>query len=465
MALENKKLIKKSGLYLIGNFSSKILASLLLPVYAVYVTAAELGTYDMIYTVCSMIIPVVFFCMWEATLRYVLKADDDEKKKYTSTLLGFLCIDTILILFGSVLGKNILRISYKYYYEAVAYIVVFGCAQILQALARAIKKNGIYVISGVASTAVNFLCVVLFVCFFQKGTAGLLWAAIIGQTSVVVITVLGVHIGRYFDLKLFDQKLLRRMLVFTIPLVLNQAVSWLISSFSKVVINIHIGVVSNGQYSFASKFSVLVTMVGSVVSMALFEEAVLASGNIEFGEKYGKAVNNLNRMFFTVITVAFPAICIFYYLFASKDYMPSKFLVPILLVYAILMNFSTNIGSVFQVIDKTKYQFITTMIGAIVSCGLSYVLVFKFSIYGVVIGQLFGAAAMVLSRYLFVEKYIHLSIDFREFFLMTFIFVLVSIICAKTSIVLNFFFFVLASSVALYLNRAMIGSVYNRIKK
>lgn len=157
-------------------------------------------------------------------------------------------------------------------------------------------------------------------------------------------------------------------------------------------------------------------MVGSVVSMALFEEAVLASGNIEFGEKYGKAVNNLNRMFFTVITVAFPAICIFYYLFAGKDYMSSKFLVPILLVYAILMNFSTNIGSVFQVIDKTKYQFITTMIGAIVSCGLSYVLVFKFSIYGVVIGQLFGAAAMVLSRYLFVEKYIHLSIDFREFF-------------------------------------------------
>ena len=145
--------------------------------------------------------------------------------------------------------------------------------------------------------------------------------------------------------------------------------------------------------------------------------------------------------------------------------MPSKFLVPILLVYAILMNFSTNIGSVFQVIDKTKYQFITTMIGAIVSCGLSYVLVFKFSIYGVVIGQLFGAAAMVLSRYLFVEKYIHLSIDFREFFLMTFIFALVSIICAKTSIVLNFFFFVLASSVALYLNRAMIGLVYNRIKK
>lgn len=465
MALENKKLIKKSGLYLIGNFSSKILASLLLPVYAVYVTAAELGTYDMIYTVCSMIIPVVFFCMWEATLRYVLKADEEEKIKYTSTLLCFLCIDTVLILFGAVLGKNILRISYKYYYEVVAYIVVFGCAQVLQALARAIKKNGIYVISGVASTAVNFLCVVLFVCLFQKGTAGLLWAAIIGQTSVVVITALGVHIWRCFDLKLFDQKLLRRMLVFTIPLVLNQAVSWLISSFSKVVINIHIGVVSNGQYSFASKFSVLVTMVGSVVSMALFEEAVLASGNIEFGEKYGKAVNNLNRMFFTVITVAFPAICIFYYLFAGKDYMPSKFLVPILLVYAILMNFSTNIGSVFQVIDKTKYQFITTMIGAIVSCGLSYVLVFKFSIYGVVIGQLFGAVAMVLSRYLFVEKYIHLSIDFREFFLMTFIFALVSIICAKTSIVLNFFFFVLSSSVALYLNRAMIGSVYNRIKK
>ena len=141
MALENKKLIKKSGLYLIGNFSSKILASLLLPVYAVYVTAAELGTYDMIYyclqyDYTSRVLLYVGSCV-----EICIKADEDEKIKYTSTLLCFLCIDTILILFGAVLGKNILRISYKYYYEAVAYIVVFGCAQVLQALARAIKKK------------------------------------------------------------------------------------------------------------------------------------------------------------------------------------------------------------------------------------------------------------------------------------------------------------------------------------
>lgn len=465
MAMEGKNIVKKSGIYLVGNLTSKLMSSLLLPVYAIYVTAAELGSYDMVVTVCGIIIPFAFMCLWEAILRFVLKETDRDKiEGYISTFLFYVALVYVVGIIGGFFADVAFRINYDYYYTVILYVLFFGTAQIFQSLARATKKNQVYVISGVTSTIVNFLGVVIFVCCLKKSVHGLLFSAILGQLSIIGIDAIGIGIWKYYKFRRIDFRLLKKMLVFSIPLIINQVILWLINGFGKVVININIGVEANGLYSFASKFSTLVTTLGGVIAMALFEEAVLASNSSNFGEKYGKAISNLNRMFYSLITIAFPAIIVFYHLFAKQEYFMSRYLVPVLLIYSIMMNFATNLGSVFQVIDKTKYQFITTLMGAIGSCGLSYVLVFRYDMYGVVLGQLIGSVILVASRIIFISKHLPMKIDYKMIFTHFGVFMVVVVLSINQGVVFNIFLFVVVFVVELISNRTIFQPIIKKVE-
>ena len=70
--MEHKKLLKKTGLYFIGNLSPKLLTILLIPIYAFYISSSELGYYDFTQTIMGILIPVVFVAIWESVLKYLL---------------------------------------------------------------------------------------------------------------------------------------------------------------------------------------------------------------------------------------------------------------------------------------------------------------------------------------------------------------------------------------------------------
>lgn len=69
--MEGKKLIKKTGLYFIGNLSSKILTFVLVPIYAFYIKSEELGEFDYAQTIMNIIVPICFVAIWEAILKFV----------------------------------------------------------------------------------------------------------------------------------------------------------------------------------------------------------------------------------------------------------------------------------------------------------------------------------------------------------------------------------------------------------
>ena len=71
------RLLKKIGLYFIGNLASKILSAILIPIYAFYVSSSDLGIFDYSQTLMQIIVPIVYFSIWEAILKYVILADSD----------------------------------------------------------------------------------------------------------------------------------------------------------------------------------------------------------------------------------------------------------------------------------------------------------------------------------------------------------------------------------------------------
>ena len=75
-----KMLIKNTGLYFIGNFASKILNVLLVPIYMIYLNAEDFGGIDLVLLLSSIVALLFTLDMTDAAYRFMIDADSDEKK-------------------------------------------------------------------------------------------------------------------------------------------------------------------------------------------------------------------------------------------------------------------------------------------------------------------------------------------------------------------------------------------------
>ncbi|MDA2271781.1 polysaccharide biosynthesis C-terminal domain-containing protein [Bacillus cereus] len=452
---------KKVGIYFIGMLSSKILSVLLIPIYAFYVSADVLGYYDYTITIMSILIPCVYIAIWEALLRFILSEKNDVTKRVAiATSAIFSLFMTCLLIVGSIVYGNLFINNAKIVPLIVIMFASYGLTNIWQYFARALEENRVYVFAGVIGTIINFVSVVILVCIMELGLQGLFTSYILGQVSILVFIERKVHVRKYINIKYFRIKTLKKMLLFSAPLVLNLISMWLMSAFGRFIITQKIGVNANGLFSFASKFSLIVTMIGSVITMAIIEEAIISAKTKGLDSSFTSKIENVFKVFQSIILVAVPLIVIFYNFIDGTDYNNSMQYAPWLLLYAIANIMSSNLAAVFQVIDKTNYQFITTLIGAVVTVLISYGLISLIGIYAVVIGQIMGGITMMLTRYRLINKYIKFKIAWNPIIGMTILFIVVTLICLNSPLFINVIIFLLVIGVLYYFNLSYVKTGY-----
>jgi len=137
---------------------------------------------------------------------------------------------------------------------------------------------------------------------------------------------------------------------------------------------------------------------------------------------------------------------------STTDYYDSMEYAPWLLLYAVSATMASNIGSVLQAINKTKYQFVTTVIGALVTVVISYGLISSIGIYAVIIGQVIGGITMLLTRYKLINKFVSFKINWRPILRMTILFIGTTVICLNTHFLVSFIVLILAMGIVCYIN-------------
>ncbi|MBY0029985.1 lipopolysaccharide biosynthesis protein [Priestia aryabhattai] len=461
------RLSNKISIYFIGMMSSKILSVLLIPLYAFYVSASALGYYDYMQTVMSITIPIVYIAIWEAILKFVLSESNEvTRKKVISTSAFF---SMTITLFLAVL---VFVILYKFTSQPLSIIllvpimfVTYGLAVIWQYLARSLEQNKVYVFAGVVSTIINFLAVLILVCFVDLKLEGLFLSYIFGQFSIIVFIERKLCIRNYLRIGHFDYGVLRKMLTFSAPLVLNLISLWLMSAFGRFIITNELGTNANGLFSFANKFSLIITMIGSVITMAIVEEAILSTREKGINPQFKKNIELICKIFQCAILIAVPMIVIFYSFISQTDYYASLKYAPWLLLYAVATTVSANVGSIFQAINKTRYQFLTTVIGSLMTVSIAYIFIASIGIYSVIVGQIVGSIVMLFARYLLVNKYVNFKINWIPVINMTVLFIVTTIICLNVSVTMNIVVFLIITAGICFTNFTLLRNAYIRIFK
>ena len=401
------QLLRKTGLYLIGNLASKVTVALIVPIYAFFVQPDSLGVFDYDQTLMLVLTPLAFFALWESILRFAINEGDERKlTEVVTTSVIMSCGSLLFVILLAVLIWSSLPYARPYVLDVALMASAYGMAQVWQYLARGLRSPSEFVRSGVLAALVNFAGILILVCGLNMQLSGLVVSYVAGQLAVVVFLESRLRILKRLSFADLDSALAKRMLVFSAPLAINLILISLITGFGRILITALLGPEQNGLYSFAMKFGGVVTAFGSIFSMAVVEEAILRIGKSEADSFFRKVVRNTTELLIALSLIALPVISLFFLLIANTEYYPAFSLVPAFLVYAVATVLSTVVGSVFQTVEKTEQIALTSFLGTIATVVISVFTIGRIGTLGVAWGLAAGSIVMLVLRYQFARRHV-----------------------------------------------------------
>lgn len=396
--------------------------------YAFYIDASDLGEYEYVQTLVYIIAPIFFVSIWEGVLKFILSENNEEIKRKiitTSALFSIVASAVIAVVFG---------IYYTFISKKGLYTIYFLLTYILNGLvwvwqnyAKSLDKNRIYIKSSIIGSAINILTVVLLVIFCNMKLHALFISNILGILTTFFVIEKDLKVFSNIKKSDIDIPILKKMIKYSFPLIINMISVWVITGFGKIIIQNVLGAEANGAYSFANKFTVIITFIGTILNMAITEE-MLRLGKEGVEKDFSQILQQLTEKFLALAIISLPLIRIFYEFIKKTGYYESKIYIPLLLVYSIIIVIVNSISAVFKVYEKTKHQSIATTIGAIGSIIIMLSTIHIWGIMGVVIGQICGATVNMLAMFIFMKKYSQTKFNYKNIIILIILYILLALV-------------------------------------
>lgn len=461
---DNNSLVKKTLIYLAGNFSSKIFGVIIIPIYATYLTASQLGKFDYQQTIAGLLNPIIVLALWEGVLRFGLKAQGNELKRVLSTaaiiasgtLSLFLVILTVT--YTQLYGISLTTLLY------VTMIIFLPIIQLLGYMVRAIHKTKVFAFSGMISSGLNLFGILIFVVFLHQGLKGLLVSAVLANLFNSIYLFLGGGLQKYISIRYYSKDEGRRLLSYSIPLIFNLVFVWFTYGFSRFYINLSIGSTANGIYAFANKFAILLLQVAQIINMTMIEDAVLTNGTADWTKRFEENIEKVVNVFFQVSLLFIPVVGIYYQTVSNQKFQSSLVYVPFMIFSVLLSNISVLLGNIFSVFNQTSKIFISTAISGVVNMVGAVLLGHFWGILGVVLAQILGGMVLIIIRYIHGNKIEKYSFNFKVLIINTLFFGAVSLVVLSRKISLQIVVLLLVSIIIGYLYRKFIADTLLNLK-
>lgn len=457
-----RRLVKNTIIYMVGNIGSKILQMLILPLITAILLTEEYGYYDLVITTISLVQPIITLQLIEAMFRYLFSGTAEEKKKTTSTVIVCLVIGTVVLAVAMV-GINFVTNAIQF--PLLIYLNYISCIAFafMQKVARCEQKNIQVATSGVINTLVMLAVQAITLLIFKLRTDGMLLANCISYFSAALYLNFYLHIEKNFSIKSVDIFHAKELLKYSLPLVPNSICWWFVAACDKYVISFFLSVASNGIYSIASKFSQLLTLVTNVFQMAWQESSIIESDSSTRNKFYSNTFNAYMRLLLGGYIVLLPLIRVIMPYLVAESYLIGYLYTPLLLMGAVFSAFSQFYGSAYLAFKKTGGAFSTTLIAAVINCCIAIVLIKPLGLFGPALGTLGAFFIQWLVRIHQMKEYFKVTIDNKVLFILLSISLAYTCIYYLNIIWVQIIFFVLGMLIFVHFNKQMIKPIINKL--
>lgn len=457
-----KSLIKNSFLFAIGSIGSKAISFFMLPLYTRMLTTSDYGQLDILQTTISLLIPLVTFQVVEAVFRFSVDMRDKDSASKVLTNGIFLCLIGMLItlLLFPIFNNFEPFATYTTMFYLIMFLTIFH--GIIKQFVRGLEKIKTFVAADLIYTGSFVAFNIVFLVNLRMGLRGYFLSMVLAHLIAIIVLIIFANVFKYLNLKSFNKKLLKTMLIYSIPLIPNGLMWWVMNVSDRYILTYFLGFDATGIYSVSYKFPSLITLMNSIFFMAWQLSAMQEYGKEGYDSFYKNIFGVLSSFLLLITAVVLLILKPLMSVFVADAFYESWKYVPLLLVGTIFQAFSSFFGTNYTASKKTKGAFTTSVYGAIVNVGINLLLIPIWGIQAAAFSTMLAYLTMWLLRLFDTKKFVKIKIDWKS---LIFSIVLIGIQIVGLYTITNMITFFIVEAILilamLFIQRKYIKQVYN----
>ncbi|OLO67219.1 hypothetical protein BKH20_10790 [Actinomyces oris] len=401
-------LLGNTLVFALGGLAVKAVSLVLMPLYTTALTAGEYGTAELLNSAIEIVLPLLSLGVVEALYRFSIDDDVRKDELFAGSLVvlsgGIVCTGVLCALGSVVWGME----------HAGSFFVLFCSVCVFKAttqLARGLGHVRRFVVYGLINALAMVVSTYLLLFRAHLGVEGYLWSFAIGYLMGGLVAFLGSAEYRLLVPFRVDRVLLRRMLVYSLPLVPNLLSWWLVSVSGRYVVLWGSGVVAAGLFTAASKMPALVNIVASVFQQAWQYSTAREINSPDRGAFFGSVLRG-----YSLATLSAAGLVIALNRPISRVMLQAEFsegwrYVPLLMLVASFGVISIFFESFYQALKNSGVLMASTAMGAVVNVILGVALVPFMGPWGAGLAGAVAYALILLVRARDLRRRIDLPID------------------------------------------------------
>ncbi|MFC2779321.1 MULTISPECIES: lipopolysaccharide biosynthesis protein [Actinomyces] len=401
-------LLGNTLVFALGGLAVKAVSLVLMPLYTTALTAGEYGTAELLNSAIEIVLPLLSLGVVEALYRFSIDDDVPKDELFAGSLVvlggGIVCTGVLCALGSVVWGME----------HAGSFFVLFCSVCVFKAttqLARGLGHVRRFVVYGLINALAMVVSTYLLLFRAHLGVEGYLWSFAIGYLMGGLVAFLGSAEYRLLVPFRVDRVLLRRMLVYSLPLVPNLLSWWLVSVSGRYVVLWGSGVVAAGLFTAASKMPALVNIVASVFQQAWQYSTAREINSPDRGAFFGSVLRG-----YSLATLSAAGLVIALNRPISRVMLQAEFsegwrYVPLLMLVASFGVISIFFESFYQALKNSGVLMASTAMGAVVNVILGVALVPFMGPWGAGLAGAMAYALILVVRARDLRRRIDLPID------------------------------------------------------
>ncbi len=397
----------------VGQIGSKVIALVMLPFYTKWLSVEDYGLTDVISVYASLVMCIATLSIHEAIFVFPVNQPFEKQRRYFSTALtsGFFSIISVVVVFIllGIIGTifNIRNSFFDYLgYIALVFVSLF-LQSFSQEFCRSINKMQIYCISGLIVTGLTAL--LAFFLIPEFGLPGFIYSLVIANFGGVLFSVLAAKEYKYFSFGDIDKVCWAEMAKYTVPLIPNATLWWIISALNRPVMESSLGLAAIGLFAVANRIPGVVSMV-----MSIFNNSWQLSVLQEYRKDgFNSFFSNIAKLYvpFSMITATFVSLFCkdFFSLFIDEKFFEGWKYAPLLALAVVGTSASSFYGSIFSAVKKSKYFLYSSIVGGVVTIILNILLIPWLGLWGAVISFILSHFSICFIRIYYSSKYVELE--------------------------------------------------------
>lgn len=405
----SKYLMKNTALFALGNIGTKLISFFLVPLYTNALSTSEYGVVDLVMTICMVLVPILTLNIGESIMRYSLDKDANYDK--------IMSVGYIIMFFSIVVGFFILPVSHfftpikEYGIHIYLYSITFGISQIFICNLRGREKLLQYAICNIIHTLSIALLNIYFLLIVKQGIIGYFWAYIIANLITTVYAVYASRTKFHFSL---DGQLMKSMIAFSIVLIPNSFMWWIMNSSDRIMVTAMVGEAANGIYAISYKVPTLVSTISVVFNQA-WSYSAIKENKSDDNETYCNIMyDKLTKMLILFTGGLMMIMKPFLSFYVEKSYYVAWRYTPYLLIGFLFMTLGSFLATSYTVHKDSKGFLISGMFGAVVNLILNALLIPYLGVAGAAVATCISYFTVYVFRVWHTRKYLVIHVIQKE---------------------------------------------------